>query len=176
MIWAFPAVAAGAFSREKRDQTIPISSGQSLTQMRTKSQFAGRYKLLNLFINKYIPLKYIFIILLSFLCACSGSYLPQQYEKKVAKRDSTIFIQGNTMKDSFEVQYLGCGGLILSRGKDKMVFDPFFSNPSFGKIAKNGKLQSDTNVINQVFKTLNYQGISTCLISHAHNDHLMDVP
>ncbi|MEY3417618.1 MAG: hypothetical protein RL711_345 [Bacteroidota bacterium] len=108
--------------------------------------------------------------------ACGGKYLPRQYEKRVSKKDTTIFTTTNTATDSFRVQYLGCGGLLIQKGKDKIMVDPFFSNPSFGKVIRLGNIKADTNTIDQVFKTLAYQNTQTCLISHAHYDHLLDVP
>jgi hypothetical protein len=115
-------------------------------------------------------------LLLGLMVSCGGRYLPLQYEKRVSQKDTTLYTKANTATDSFSVQYLGCGGLLIQKGKDKIMVDPFFSNPTFRQVVGFGHIEADTTTIDQVFKTLAYQNTQTCLISHAHYDHLMDVP
>ncbi|MFN0035186.1 MAG: MBL fold metallo-hydrolase [Saprospiraceae bacterium] len=79
------------------------------------------------------------------------------------------------------LHYLGCGGFLLEYGGEMLLMDPYFSN--MGMIAAlTGKMRSDTALINKFFRerlgsAQDTAGkISTVLISHAHHDHLADVP
>ena len=80
-----------------------------------------------------------------------------------------------------QIHYLGCGGFLLEYGGEIVLLDPYFSNLTIGR-ALLGQVESDTALINAFFKkrlgaVRDTAGkISTILISHAHHDHLADVP
>ena len=117
-----------------------------------------------------------FILILIIYSSCGSHYLPKAYEKQVSKRDTTITISTNLASDSFEIQYLGCGGLNIKKGKDHILVDPFFSNQTVSTIIKSKSIFSDTNIINSAFGKIDYKDAQACLITHAHYDHLLDVP
>jgi L-ascorbate metabolism protein UlaG (beta-lactamase superfamily) len=105
--------------------------------------------------------------------------------------------------DSVKIQYIGCGGYLIRRGDDAVLIDPYFSNASFSSMLR---LRTDTALIAAFFKenfnnsrdflsknaqkrvytegSLNSQNdntppqniIKSVLMSHAHHDHLADLP
>lgn len=79
------------------------------------------------------------------------------------------------------LHYIGCGGFLLEYAGEALLIDPYFSN--VGMIAALTRpLKSDTALINDFFRerlggAMDGSGkISTVLISHAHHDHLADLP
>lgn len=111
-----------------------------------------------------------------FLASCSPQELPSICQQKVAKRDTVINIGKEKSDNSLNVQYLGCGGLLLEKGGTKLLLDPFFSNPRPFLSLATKKISSDDSTINKAFKFIDYEGVNQLLITHAHYDHLMDVP
>jgi hypothetical protein len=81
------------------------------------------------------------------------------------------------MSDSIQIQYIGCGGFFIRHGQDGLLIDPYFSNA-----AALAQIKSDTNLIDNFFKQLfnepkDAEGlVKMTLISHAHHDHLADLP
>ena len=79
------------------------------------------------------------------------------------------------------LHYIGCGGFLLEYGGEALLMDPYFSNVGMAA-ALTCDLKSDTALINGFFRerlgsTRDATGkISTVLISHAHHDHLADLP
>jgi hypothetical protein len=79
--------------------------------------------------------------------------------------------------DSLVVQYLGCGGLLLRRGTGPaLLLDPYFSNarPFIGMVGK--KIKPDTVSIRRAMQQVDVSNVAALLITHAHYDHLADVP
>ncbi|HSZ25214.1 MAG TPA: MBL fold metallo-hydrolase [Cytophagaceae bacterium] len=119
------------------------------------------------------------------------------------KTDYPIVLNPNG-RDTIELQYLGCGGFSIKKKKDKILIDPFFPNIGLLKLGvsgfsqylndnscalcnnpttKNKKhkgscIRPDTCFINTLgdSNVVDFSGIQSVLITHAHHDHLLDVP
>jgi hypothetical protein len=124
---------------------------------------------------------YLLLICFGFAMSCGvwkAKKLVQQHH--LAVQNDTFPIYPKNPKFA-QITYLGCGGFMIEYEKDKILIDPYFSNVSVMD-ALTRPLESDTALINQFFQkkigtTLDSLGqISTILISHAHHDHLADVP
>jgi L-ascorbate metabolism protein UlaG (beta-lactamase superfamily) len=83
--------------------------------------------------------------------------------------------------DATYVQWLGTSSWIVSRGSDAVVVDPFFTRPSFLRVALSmifralaGGFSYDTERITRVLPDLP-ENTKYVLLGHAHYDHLMDV-
>lgn len=75
------------------------------------------------------------------------------------------------------LQWLGVSTWILSRGRDVVVVDPFFSRPSMWRVAASligASFQPDESRIKAVMPVLP-DSTRFVLIGHAHYDHLMDL-
>lgn len=75
------------------------------------------------------------------------------------------------------LQWLGVSGWILSRGRDVVVVDPFFSRPPIWRVFASlfgATFEPDERRIRAVLPTLP-DSTRFVLIGHAHYDHLMDL-
>jgi ribonuclease BN (tRNA processing enzyme) len=102
--------------------------------------------------------------------------------------------------DSVKIHYIGCGGYLIRRGDDAVLIDPYFSNAPLSLMQT---LQTDSALIAAFFyenfnnsrdfysknakNAKNTEGVSeqipieenvikAIVISHAHHDHLADLP
>lgn len=105
--------------------------------------------------------------------------------------------------DSVRIHYIGCGGYLIRRGEDAVLIDPYFSNATVKSLCR---LSSDSALIARFFyenfnnvldfpsknaqNAQNTEGpltrqnidllrlnvIKAVLISHAHHEHLADLP
>ena len=80
------------------------------------------------------------------------------------------------------VQWLGTSSWILSNGNDLVVVDPFFTRPSFARVSASlmlpyltSNFTYDPQRIKAVLPELP-KNTKFVLLSHAHYDHLLDVP
>lgn len=132
---------------------------------------------------------------LIFYCCITASYAqPNNHscgknkhnnEKKFFKRlppvkESTI--TGVTPIKDITIQYLGAGGILIAKGENVVAFDPFFSNTafSFGRFIRGKKarlIKPDTALIDTLSPQIkNLKDANAVFITHAHYDHLLDVP
>jgi L-ascorbate metabolism protein UlaG (beta-lactamase superfamily) len=107
------------------------------------------------------------------LSACAASLSPLPSPALAAESAST--------KDRY-IQWLGASSWILSSGNDLVVVDPFFTRPSFVRVATSlmtpyltGNFTYDPERIRAVLPELP-NDTKFVLLSHAHYDHLLDVP
>lgn len=99
------------------------------------------------------------------------------------RSDHPAFYQGQEPQNSLEAKlhYLGCGGFLLEYAGEALLIDPYFSNVGMMD-ALTREIKSDTALINEFFQARlggvrdTAGNIKTVLISHAHHDHLADVP
>ena len=113
------------------------------------------------------------------LSSCGTAKLGQHYYDK----DQQVELE-ETPSRNLRLHYLGCGGLAIRHGKTLLMTDPFFSNTSLGAIALKtitggniGPREQDIRYgLNRVPVDMNMDDIKGVFISHAHYDHLLDVP
>lgn len=94
-------------------------------------------------------------------------------------------------KKQISVQYLGCGGLYITKDGEGILIDPFFSNQKLGRLSASfigggfkgrKNLSSDQKMISLGLKRIEdnfgrIQGkVKAIFSAHSHYDHLMDVP
>lgn len=91
-------------------------------------------------------------------------------------------LTGVTTQKNISIQYLGAGGILLTKGETTIAFDPFFSNGAlhyknwFKPKKSHLFIQPDTSVIKEVGSIPNLKNVSAVFVTHAHYDHLLDVP
>lgn len=120
-------------------------------------------------------------VLFIFTISCAIPHYPKKYEKLgVFSHDSLINKSIRTaQQNQLEIQYLGCGNLLIKHKNEVVLIDPFFSNnpglkASLGKIKFNPiYFQKGSNFINKFGNS--FHDINTVFISHAHYDHLLDL-
>ncbi|MFA9213803.1 MAG: MBL fold metallo-hydrolase [Candidatus Methylacidiphilales bacterium] len=124
----------------------------------------------------------LFIFILLVTVSCAIPHYPKKYEKLgIYNRDSIKEIAINPLgTNQINIQYLGCGNIYIKHHNDAILFDPFFSNTpgykvAFGKIKFNQKYFDKGSYYLNRFGN-NYQSINGIFISHAHYDHLLDLP
>lgn len=141
--------------------------------------------------------KYIFLLptFLAIVLSCG----PRPGSLQKLERNGIPYQQGDyviklsdTANHRAFIQYLGCGGVNIVQGTDRILIDPFFSNQSLTKITKSlvfgnsisGRraFQSNEKAIDkgldkiQRFKRNANQQTRAIFSSHSHYDHLMDIP
>jgi hypothetical protein len=94
----------------------------------------------------------------------------------LVKSDTLIHIPGYAQSSELSIQYLGAGGLLIEHDTSAILIDPFFSNPGpfISLLWKN--IESDPESIDKAFEHIDVSKVKTLLVTHAHYDHLMDVP
>lgn len=78
-----------------------------------------------------------------------------------------------------QVRYYGAAGYHVKRGKDEVLFAPFFSTPSFGDVAASEVVRNLAPNVSRIDGGLagtDVSGSRALLVGHGHYDHLMDVP
>lgn len=134
------------------------------------------------------------LLQLAFFCCFITSYAQENHacgskknnnEKKVFKRLPPVketSITGITRIKDVTIQYLGAGGVLIAKGDNVVAIDPFFSNKafSFGRFIRGKKsrlIKPDTTLIKELSpKIKNLKDANAVFITHAHYDHLLDVP
>lgn len=93
-----------------------------------------------------------------------------------------VVLNGITAQKGITIQYLGAGGVLITKGETTIAIDPFFSNgalhyKNWFKPKKNHLfIQPDTSVIKEVSSIPNLKNVSAVFVTHAHYDHLLDIP
>lgn len=95
-----------------------------------------------------------------------------------ASAEDTVRV-AQLLKAPLRLSYIGCGGVLLEYGGEAILLDPYFSNISMaGAVTR--PLKPDTALIDAFFGARypngNAASVATVLISHAHHDHLADLP
>jgi glyoxylase-like metal-dependent hydrolase (beta-lactamase superfamily II) len=113
---------------------------------------------------------------------------------------TTVQMSRCCTNDSVKIHYIGCGGYLIRRGDDAVLIDPYFSNAPLSLMQS---LRTDSALVATFFyenfnnsrdisaksieNAQNTEGVSeqiqseenvikATLISHAHHDHLADLP
>lgn len=120
---------------------------------------------------------FIFLSFLSlFFClGCAPSLKNQR--KYIVEKDTVVSVANYISPASeIQIQYLGCGGLLIKKQGAKILVDPFFSNPGPFLSFLWRKLTPDTATIDKAIAMLDLQGVQHVLLTHGHYDHIMDLP
>jgi hypothetical protein len=128
--------------------------------------------------TRFAPI--IALLLLALLAGCSAHRAGQLRRQWLEKSPQT-YAFSDKPTDSLTLSYIGCGGFLLQYGGDKLLIDPFFSNKSMPHLLTS-PLRPDHLLMHRFFErelgtTEDRDGqIGAILVSHAHYDHLGDVP
>jgi hypothetical protein len=136
-----------------------------------------------------------FFLLFGFYCysvVASGQHKHPECKVKINNNERKIFkklppvkdtsISGITSIKDVTIQYLGAGGILISKGETVVAIDPFFSNGAMSYTdwlkpwKTNLLLKPDTAALNKVVVIKNLKNVNAVFITHAHYDHLLDVP
>jgi len=94
-------------------------------------------------------------------------------------RDTSIINSGeqlqNKTTEGLDIKYIGTACFLLTYNGQTVLTDPFVSNPSLWQ-SMFGGLKSDTNYIRQYINVEMLKNVGLVPISHAHYDHLLDLP
>lgn len=133
----------------------------------------------------------IFILMITVLPGCSRKSIHTLQRKGVNVTQSrTTVSTSKTGSHQLQLQYLGCGGLLIKYSDQALMIDPFFSNQRFMKVGRSmllgAKIKSDKKAIafgrQRILDSLEISAdelsrdVKAILVAHGHYDHLMDVP
>lgn len=104
------------------------------------------------------------------LFAGCGKYLPQELLHPGGQLPIVT-----TATQPLQIQFHGVTSCVIRYGNSVVLTDPFVSNPPFRKVVF-GKIYPDTAAISQTFHPQDLAQVKLVTISHAHYDHLMDLP
>ncbi|MFY9311463.1 MAG: MBL fold metallo-hydrolase [Bacteroidia bacterium] len=98
-------------------------------------------------------------------------------ERKIFKklppvRETAISMPGSVK--GITIQYLGAGGILITHNNTTIAIDPFFSNIPVKPWTHS--IRPDTIAIENVSGINNLRNADAVFITHAHYDHLLDVP
>lgn len=106
-------------------------------------------------------------------------------EKKIFKKLSPVKelnIELSSRIKGITIQYLGAGGMLITKGETTIAIDPFFSNTAlhyknwFAPRKPNLFVKPDTAITKKLSAIANLTNVNAVFITHAHYDHLLDVP
>lgn len=113
----------------------------------------------------------LLLIIIVVLSACSA-HKGMQLQKAgyVVPGNSTVSLTASPMR-SISFEYFQCGGFYIKVGNEAILIDPFFSSTPMLS-----KLKTDSAAIQLALGKLQTGLVKGVLVTHAHYDHLQDVP
>jgi hypothetical protein len=94
-----------------------------------------------------------------------------------AKSEVTVTLNAGA-KNEMHLVYLGCGNMVLEKGGEAILTDPFFSNQALLKLL--GKIRTKPEAYrlwkNAYESFMARSVVKAGLVSHTHYDHVMDLP
>ena len=120
------------------------------------------------------------LLVLSLLLASSCAHRAHKWVKReiIPNTSSyTIAVNKKRAKESIKVLYTGCGGLVIFKDHEAIMTDPYFTgHPVLTLLGKKIDTTRDSSVIERINQIGAAKDIKTVMISHAHYDHLEDLP
>lgn len=82
-----------------------------------------------------------------------------------------------TQSEEVSITYLGTNGYLIESGETTIVIDPYFSRMGMGSVLMNYSMTPDQAEIESALQKTGFpESIDAFLVTHAHFDHLLDVP
>jgi L-ascorbate metabolism protein UlaG (beta-lactamase superfamily) len=78
-------------------------------------------------------------------------------------------------RDTIRVTYLGVNGYQFENGNHALLVDPYFTRINLGKVIFNRPIESDGKRVQDALQHMRPRA-DAILVTHAHFDHLLDVP
>ena len=78
-------------------------------------------------------------------------------------------------ESSLKITWFGSSCIVLSDGKDSILFDPFFTRASMWEVVSFQKLKSHPGTVKNWLSKVDVESISAIVTSHTHYDHVLDL-
>ena len=123
----------------------------------------------------------VFIMLIALFSNCKDASRARRIQPDILRSTAEPQKMRRQTGDSIRFHYIGCGGFLIRYGDEGVLIDPYFSNADV-LLKLRQPLKSDTALIDNFFvqnvkNARDTEGVvKTILISHAHHDHLADLP
>ena len=111
------------------------------------------------------------------LTMASCSYRLEPYQDLLVGEPAVGATTAANPEADVQLTYLGTAGYLLEWRETAIVIDPYFTRTSLRYIALNAPLEPDREAIEPALARADFpDSIDAWLITHAHFDHLLDVP
>jgi hypothetical protein len=74
-----------------------------------------------------------------------------------------------------DIQYLGSGGFLVSRGADVALFAPVYSNPTAPEVFLGHEFRTEARLVDSLLP-VEANKAQAIIVGHSHYDHLLDTP
>lgn len=115
---------------------------------------------------KVINFTFLVTISLVLISGCSTWSPPE---------DAYYHHKDNAINSDISVRFMGVSTFLITDGKSHILIDGFFSRQSRWDYCKNG-VKSDESKVRTQLKKMNIPHLDALFTSHAHFDHILDVP
>ncbi len=142
----------------------------TLTHLITKILFtdASMFRLRNI----------VFVCFVLLLSSCA--HRAQKWIKKKIIPDTSFYriaLNKKVANDSISVLYTGCGGLVIIKGEEALMTDPYYTgHQPWNLLSQKLDKKNTDSVVKRIKQIGDPKDIKTVMISHAHYDHLQDLP
>lgn len=119
----------------------------------------------------------LFLAVTGALSMTSCSYRLEPYRDLLVGEAATVTAPATDPDTSVFLTYLGTAGYLVEWKDTALVIDPYFTRSSLRHIALNAPLEPDREAIESALARAGFpESVDAWLITHAHFDHLLDVP